>query len=174
MAVIVVAALLAAALSNALAGPERRLEWIPKGAASTPPASAGAATAPASPAPGGAAADKPWTEISGEEATALHQSGVLFLDARRTSVYREGHVAGARSVPVWEAGLDDKIKALFEERAGNQSAPIVVYCSGGECEDSHELAQRLFLAGFDAVRVYKDGFPDWTKRKQPVTTGDKP
>jgi rhodanese-related sulfurtransferase len=179
MAGIVLVALLAAALSNALAGPERKLEWVskPPAAAQAPPVPSAARTAaPAAPSASStvSAPDKPWTEITGAEATALHASGVLFLDARRTSQYREGHVAGSRSVPVWEAGLEDKIKAIYEERAANQSAPIVVYCSGGECEDSHELAQRLFLVGFDGVRVYKDGFPDWAARNQPVTKGDKP
>lgn len=121
----------------------------------------------------GASAGKPWKDATGEEVDSLFGSGALFLDARRSSEFRDGHIPRARSVPVWEAGLDDKIKALFSELP-DQSVPIVVYCNGGECEDSHELAQRLYLVGFDGVRVYRDGFPDWAKRKRPVSTGATP
>jgi rhodanese-related sulfurtransferase len=175
--VILLAAFLAAIVSNALAGPERRLEWLraPTPLAEAPPASAPRPSA-AAPSSGAAAASpqKPWTEISTDEAERLFRTGVLFVDARRSGEYRQGHVTGARSMPVWEAGLDEKVKALFDERSADQSAPIVVYCNGGECEDSHELGQRLFLSGFDSVRVYRDGFPDWSRKKLPVTTGDRP
>ena len=96
-----------------------------------------------------------------------------FLDARRTSVYRDGHVPGARPFSVWEADVDEKVRAFFAE-GHEPSGPIVVYCSGGDCEDSHMLAQKLYLAGFDDVLVYKDGFPDWQKRGLPATKGPNP
>ena len=99
---------------------------------------------------------------------ALHARGdAPFLDARRSSVYREGHIAGARPFSVWEAGVDDKVRAFFGE-GHDPNGPIVVYCSGGDCEDSHMLGQKLFFAGFNDVLVYKDGFPDWEARKNPV------
>ena len=95
------------------------------------------------------------------------------LDARRSSVYREGHIAGALPFSVWEADVDDKVRAFFSE-GHDPNGPILVYCSGGDCEDSHMLGQKLFFAGFNAVFVYKDGFPDWVKRGLAVTKGDKP
>ena len=52
--------------------------------------------------------------------------------------------------------------------------PIVVYCSGGECEDSHMLAQKLWGVFYSNVLVYKDGFPDWQKRGGAIDTGDRP
>ncbi len=181
----VLVAVAAAAISNALAGAERRLKWI--GAYEKPGAAAAARPTPAappapSPAPGGPAAgntfaphpDKAWLEISGEEAAGLHaRKTVPFLDARRTSVYREGHIAGARPFSVWESDIDDKVKAFFAEGT-DQSAPIVVYCSGGACEDSHMLSEKLYMVGFDNVLVYKDGYPDWVKRELPVTKGAEP
>ena len=69
--------------------------------------------------------------------------------------------------------MDDKVKAFFGE-GHDPNGPIVVYCSGGDCEDSHMLGQKLFFAGFNDVLVYKDGFPDWVKRGLPVAKGDKP
>jgi rhodanese-related sulfurtransferase len=118
----------------------------------------------------------PYHEITGEEASALHAAGVLFLDARRTSVYEEGHVAGARSYSVWESDIDDKVNKLYEERSDprDQDKPIVIYCSGGACEDSHMLSQKLWGIQFNNVYVYKDGFPDWQQRGGAVKTGGQP
>ena len=50
----------------------------------------------------------------------------------------------------------------------------MIYCSGGDCEDSHMLAQKLWGIQFNNVYVYKDGFPDWQKRGEPVHTGASP
>ena len=117
--------------------------------------------------------DKAAVEISPDSVELLHRRKALFLDARRSSVYAQGHIPGARSFPVWESDIDARVKALFEEGL-DQSAPVVIYCSGGNCEDSHMLAQKLYMVGFDNVLIYRDGFPDWQKRRHPVTTGENP
>lgn len=177
------ASVAAAVIANAVAGPERKLKWI----ASRPAAVTAARPTPAGPqAPSPAVGiptngkafpphpDKAWIEISGDDTAELHaRKTVPFLDARRTSVYRDGHIAGARPFSVWEADIDDKVKAFFAEGT-DQSAPIVVYCSGGNCEDSHMLSDRLYQVGFDNVLVYKDGYPDWVSRGLPVTKGAEP
>lgn len=185
---IVVLAVAAAVVSNALAGSERKLRWVGSYSedASRPAPGAGQLASAPSPAVTSSAAaapagkefpphpDKAWLEISFDDVAALHARGdVLFLDARRSSVYRDGHIPGARSISVWESDVDDKVRALFAE-GRDQSAPVVVYCSGGDCEDSHTLGEKLYKVGFDNILVYKDGYPDWQKRGQPVTKGSAP
>jgi rhodanese-related sulfurtransferase len=180
---LLVAAVVLAGATNAFAGAERKLKWVcsydappdrpsaPKPAAA--PSTAGAAGAPGSTKTFAPHPDKAWLEIGGEDAAALHAQTAPFLDARRTNVYAQGHIAGARPFSVWESDVDDKVKAFFQE-GRDQSQPVVVYCSGGDCEDSHTLAQKLYFVGFDNVLVYKDGFPDWQKRNLPITTGSTP
>jgi rhodanese-related sulfurtransferase len=152
----------------------------------TTSAAAPAPAQPAVPAPAQPAADalarftphpdKAYVEIGGDDAALLYSKGSLFLDARRTSIFEAGHIAGARSFSVWEADVDDKVNALYEERndPAEQNKPIVIYCSGGACEDSHMLAQKLWGIQFNNVYVYKDGFPDWQQRNLPVRTGGQP
>jgi rhodanese-related sulfurtransferase len=120
--------------------------------------------------------DKPYIEIAFADVKALHGKNVLFLDARRTSVYEQGHISGARTYSVWESDIDEKVNKLFEERSDPQAQalPIVIYCSGGDCEDSHMLAQKLWGIQFNNVYVYKDGFPDWQQRGGSVHTGANP
>jgi rhodanese-related sulfurtransferase len=164
----------------------------PKATTTAPPAKTTTAPAPVpAPAPGLSTAptaakpdvsrftphaDKPYVEIGYNDVAALHAAGALFLDARRTSVYEQGHVAGARPYSVWESDIDEKVNKLFAERGDErqQAQPIVVYCSGGECEDSHMLAQKLWGIQFNNVYVYKDGFPDWQKHGAAVHTGSNP
>ena len=157
----------------------------PAGAVAAPPAAPTAVSAPASPGspppprpPDVAAAfpphpDKPAVEVPFADVQRLYENKALFIDARRSSVFADGHIAGARSVPVWEADVDARVKGLYEEGL-DQRAPIVVYCSGGNCEDSHMLAEKLYMVGFDNVLIYKDGFPDWQKRGLPVGRGARP
>ena len=156
-----------------------------QGAAAAPtpiaPAAPPKTPAAASPAPDPLARfvpqpDKPYVEINGDDAALLHARGALVLDARRTSVYEEGHIAGSRSFSVWESDIDEKVNALFEERSSpeEQNQPIVIYCSGGACEDSHMLAEKLWAIQFNNVYVYKDGFPDWQKRGGAVRKGGQP
>ena len=111
--------------------------------------------------------------IRGDEAMWLHAKGAVFLDARRTAMYTEGHIPGARSLSAWEDGLPEKVDqlSLF---TSDLKLPVVIYCSGGDCHDSHLVAQKLWLAGFRNVRIYADGYPDWETRKLPVTQGGKP
>ena len=120
--------------------------------------------------------DKPYVELHGDDVAWLHSHGALFLDARRTSVYEQGHITGARTFSVWESDVDDKVNKLYEERNDPraQLQPIVIYCSGGDCEDSHMLAQKLWGVQFNNLYVYKDGFPDWQKRGGPAKTGSAP
>jgi rhodanese-related sulfurtransferase len=156
-----------AAPGNASAAPPAAVTEPPR--AKVAPASAAAAKTFA-PHP-----DRASVEITTEDAEALFRQGRLFLDARRTSVYTDGHIPGARSFPVWESDVADRVKAFFEEGGGDrdQNAPIVIYCSGGDCEDSHMLAEKLYMVGFNNLLVYKDGFPGWQKRGLPAVKGRK-
>jgi rhodanese-related sulfurtransferase len=117
--------------------------------------------------------DKPYAEISGDDAAWLVARGVLVVDARRKRDFEQGHVAGARNISPWEGDADAKITALVNE-GRDGAVPVVVYCSGGDCEDSHMLATRIYGGGFNNLLVYKDGWPDWVKRGGKSATGPEP
>jgi rhodanese-related sulfurtransferase len=155
---------------------------VPAVARTVPPAGAGAGAPAPRPAASKAvpiadllarfpAHGQPFVEITGDAAAWLHARGALFLDARRSKDFSQGHVDGARSFPVWEAALvKERVEGLVAE-GRDTGLPVVLYCSGGECEDSHMLAQTLFGAGFENLLVYRDGFPDWVRRGGAVRSG---
>jgi rhodanese-related sulfurtransferase len=169
---LVAAALLVAAISNYCARPERRLAWLGSHVNGLAPPAVSTTASPGSPS-GETPAARPWKEITPQETHAFHEARAIFFDARRSSAYREGHIPGARSISVWEDGIDQKIQQFYEE-GHLPDTILVVYCSGGDCEDSHLLAERLWGLGFNRVVVYKDGFPDWKARGWPISTGGSP
>ncbi len=116
-------------------------------------------------------AASPIREVSGAEAWKAFQSGVPFLDARRSAEYAEGHVTGAWCVPVWESDLEDRLIAFKAARRPGPEDPILIYCSGGDCKDSHLLADRLLKEGYFHLLIYRDGFPDWIAQKHPIEKG---
>jgi len=142
----------------------------------TPPPTAGA------PAPGAAAtsaaADLPVIpDVTGPlklELTTLKKlyaaSAALVIDAREAPDYADGHISGALSLPYNDAMAEpERVKKL--DPAGR---PIVVYCSGGDCELSMDLARLMVEAGKRRVLVYEGGFPEWQGAGMPVTKGANP
>ena len=98
-------------------------------------------------------------------AKAIFDEGeVLFVDARSQKDYANGHIPGAISLPVGQ----------FKERIGSflnrypLEQPVVTYCSGRTCEDSHDLARFLSDIGFTNVRIFIDGFQGWEAEGYPV------
>ncbi len=88
----------------------------------------------------------------------------LFIDARSRDIYRDGHIKDAFSMPV--ALFDGMIEQFMAEYS--ETTFLIVYCSGRECSDSHELAQYLLDSGYMNVKVFIDGYPEWEKKGYPI------
>jgi rhodanese-related sulfurtransferase len=86
------------------------------------------------------------------------------VDARTKEAYQDGRIKGAVSLPFYE--FDDLIEGFTTKFPA--FSKMVTYCSGRECEDSHELAQLLIDEGYEDVRVFIDGYPAWEKNGYPV------
>ncbi|HGY10892.1 MAG TPA: rhodanese-like domain-containing protein [Desulfobacterales bacterium] len=81
----------------------------------------------------------------------------IILDVRPREVYEEGHLPGALSFPWME--FDRVIDKLLE--ITDRQSPILVYCSGFECMDSHHFATNLKNMRFTDIKVYPGGFRQW-------------
>jgi len=98
-------------------------------------------------------------------ARQIYDSGIArFVDARTRETYEDGHIPGAVSLPVGD--FDEYIDSFMSEYSTDR--PIVTYCSGRTCEDSHKLALLLQESGFFDVRVFIDGFPGWEAEGYPI------
>ncbi len=194
---------LAALVSNRVAGPTRRLAWrgslvvavptmiVPPAREPVAPELAPLtgrentevrlkAVAPQTPAPAKQVAPAPpeatvpIRELGSAEALAGFQAGWPFLDARRSAEFAEGHVRGAFCTSVWEADLEDRLIDFKAARHPGPGDPIVIYCSGGDCHDSHLLAEKLLAQGYFHLLIYRDGYPDWVALGRPTAKGAQP
>lgn len=102
------------------------------------------------------------------DAFAIYRAGnALFVDARDDESYAEGHIKGAAHLFVYDY---DMLIEAFIKAFPDRKRPLVTYCSGRECEDSHMLAQYLEEEGYSGVKVFIDGFPAWEKEGLPIET----
>lgn len=99
------------------------------------------------------------------------QELVVFIDAREARRYQEGHIPGAYLFDRYRQ--DEFLPSVLP--ACQNAESVVVYCNGGDCEDSHFAALALRDAGVPADRlgVYSGGILSWQKRGYPMETGDR-
>jgi rhodanese-related sulfurtransferase len=93
---------------------------------------------------------------------AMNRADFLLVDARRVEDYAKSHIGNAINIyPLIEYGeLMDKLSTLPRDKT------IIIYCDGGDCDLSHEVAKNMVILGFDRVYIYKGGWDEW-KKKQP-------
>ena len=110
--------------------------------------------------------------MTAEEMVGMGESIVAFVDARVRDQYEEGHIPGALWLYHYESGdLIDDLRPQLE-----MAFFIIVYCNGGDCEDSIYLAADLgSLYGLppENIYVYEGGFNEWKEREMPVVTGSE-
>jgi rhodanese-related sulfurtransferase len=99
------------------------------------------------------------------------QGLIVFIDARDDSHYTSGHIPGAWQLDRFrpENYLPSVLPACLA------ALKVVIYCSGGECEDSAFAAILLREAGVpaDALFVYIGGITEWKAGGSPMETGPR-
>lgn len=98
------------------------------------------------------------------------QDRIVFLDARDPEHYEAGHIPGAYVFDYFHAEKYlDAILPLCQN-----AEVIVVYCNGGDCEDSLHAATLLTEQANipkEKMWVYTGGITEWVANAQPVETG---
>lgn len=99
-------------------------------------------------------------EINTETAKRAYdlKAPVVWLDARPEREFIEGHIPGAQNFygEQWNSRVPELLKYKDQQ--------VIVYCGGGECELSHDLADGLRnVLQFKKVVVYTGGTAEWTK-----------
>lgn len=97
------------------------------------------------------------------------QELVIFVDARDDQHYQAGHIPGAYQFDHYRP--ENYIATVLP--ACQLAEQVVVYCTGGECEDSEFTAVTLGGAGIPAEKlfVYGGGMNEWATNGLPVELG---
>jgi rhodanese-related sulfurtransferase len=96
---------------------------------------------------------------------------IVFIDARDDRHYQEGHIPGAYQFDRYYP--EKHLPAVLP--ACQNASKIVVYCTGGNCEDSEFAALTLKEASVppDRLLVYVGGITEWTANGWPVEVGER-
>jgi rhodanese-related sulfurtransferase len=96
---------------------------------------------------------------------------IVFIDARNDRQYREGHIPGAYQFNHYQP--ENHLATVLP--VCQTAEQIVVYCGGGDCEDSEFAALFLRQAGIAAEKllVYGGGMAEWTASGLPVEMGER-
>ncbi len=97
------------------------------------------------------------------------QELIIFIDARNDRHYQEGHIPGAYQFDHYRA--ENYFAAVMP--ACQSAEQIVVYCTGGDCEDSEFTAITLGSAGIpkEKLFVYGGGITEWAELGLPLELG---
>jgi rhodanese-related sulfurtransferase len=101
----------------------------------------------------------------------FEQGLVAFIDARNDEHYQSGHIPGAWQFDRFHP--ENYMGAVLP--ACNVAQDVVVYCNGGNCEDSAFAATFLAAAGIpkEKLSVYVGGITEWSTNGMPVELGER-
>jgi len=93
----------------------------------------------------------------------------VFIDARDEEHFLEGHIPGAYQFDPYHP--EKHLPAVLP--ICTNAEQVVVYCTGGECEDSEFAAIQLRDAGISNQKlfVFTGGITEWTTNNLPLEIG---
>jgi rhodanese-related sulfurtransferase len=94
------------------------------------------------------------------------KENIQFVDARAEDLYAAGHIPGATNIPF---EFLDKYAAKMD--ALPKDNLIVIYCDGGDCHLSHDLAEYALASGWTRLAVFEGGWAEWTAESDFIATG---
>ena len=183
-AIVLTAGVLLALLANRLSphGLQLGRDYFPKSAKAPGPAAQPDPDRPARVVAGIPAAvaarlqERGLQPIAHEEVTRLWRApdygkGIVFVDARDDGHYRAGHIPGAYQFNSYE--MEKYFPTILPVCLG--ATQVVVYCNGGDCEDSEFAAITLGQAGVPLSRlaVYTGGMSEWAGDRLPLELDDR-
>lgn len=93
----------------------------------------------------------------------------VLIDARNDEQYESGHIPGAIQCDPYNLG--SYIDEVLAHTMGAMN--VIVYCGGGECEDSVFMCRELLEADvpYDAIHLFAGGWEEWTANGMPIEEG---
>lgn len=179
MLVVAAVGLTLGVVANAVRG-SGSLQWNKSYFASTPAPSADVESPAGSnetASDTGQPAKQPYQKITVDEVVDIvgdpdyDRGQFVFVDARNKKSFAEGHINGAMRCYHYE--LDSCIEGLLEVALGAEK--VIVYCNGGECDDSKYMCQELIQRGVpeQAVYLFEGGWEKWLEEEMPYVEGDE-
>jgi rhodanese-related sulfurtransferase len=105
---------------------------------------------------------------SAEQAKALYDQGVAFIDVRNPRLYARKHIPGAHHLDFKHTFSEQALAAVVD-----RGELLVIYCSGVKCRRSSRASEMAVSWGFEKVHYFRGGIVDWKNAGYPVETSNK-
>jgi len=121
--------------------------------------------------------EHPYQRISFDEVVkifndpATASGAAVFVDARNDQAFAAGHIPGAIQADHYR--IEDYIDAVLA--AVETADKVIVYCNGGDCEDSIYMCKNLidFDVPYEKIYLYGGGWTEWESKGQPVERNEE-
>ena len=109
----------------------------------------------------------PGTEtITLDQAKALHDEGVVFIDVRSARQYNNRHIPGAINLFLRDGFSEENLLKYV-----TRDTPFVIYCNGISCSLSYKSAAKAVAWGFNQVKYFRAGIRAWRLSGNPLEYG---
>ena len=102
-----------------------------------------------------------------EQAKALFDEGVTFIDVRNIRLHTRKHIPGAHHLDLKYAYSEEALAAIAK-----RDQPIVIYCSGVKCSRSYKASTSAVSWGFTRVHYFRGGIVAWKNAGYPLKYAD--
>lgn len=89
------------------------------------------------------------------------KGGYMLVDSRPLPRVQEGTIPTSVNLPFTTSGFD---KLAAERLPKEKDARIIFFCQGVTCMLSPNSLRRAEAMGYTNVRVYREGWPEWTQK----------
>ena len=111
--------------------------------------------------------DLPDYYISVERAYEYWEQAMPFIDARTDAERTGGTVEGAFHLETRDfIGISGRSAQVLGQI--DRAFPVIIFCGGGECDASENVAQRLIGRGYTEVYIMHEGFGAWEAAGHPT------
>lgn len=102
--------------------------------------------------------------VAAENVPRLMEEGVIILDARRREEYDKARLPGSLNMPYEQRDtvFGDYVSWLTTD------LPLLIYCSGGACDEALRLAVFFRELGFEHVHILVEGLTGWRGKGFPL------
>lgn len=89
---------------------------------------------------------------------ALSNPDFFFIDARSPETFEEAKIGDAINIFPYQ---DDESVYISQLTECPMDKTIIIYCDGGNCDLSHEVAEGLRDFGYTDIYIYSGGWEEW-------------
>lgn len=93
----------------------------------------------------------------------IRNKNFVIIDARSLDDYKKGKISNALNIFPYNENENEYFQQIMSLPRDKR---FLIYCTGGNCDLSHHLAEDMANFGFSNIFIYVGGWEEWEKNSQ--------